>query len=62
MLDIVRAEALGPRESHVLRRTMSFFAEELRDPKWTPEIEALRIEVEDEEGMIDWALDKLRSP
>jgi hypothetical protein len=61
MLDIVRAEALGPRESHVLRRAMSFFAEELREPKWAPEIEALRIEVEDEEGMIDWALEKLRS-
>jgi hypothetical protein len=60
MLEIVYAEALGPREGHVLRRTMSFLAEELRDPKWAPEIESLRAEVEDEEGMIDWALEKLR--
>lgn len=60
MLDIVRAEALGPRESHVLRRAMGFFAEELRDPAWTGEIEALRPEVEDDEDMIDWALEKLR--
>ena len=60
MLDIVRVEALGARESHVLRRAMGFFAEELRDPKWAPHIEALRIEVEDDEGMIDWALEKLR--
>jgi hypothetical protein len=60
MLDIARAEALGPRESHVLRRAMGFFAEELKDPAWVPRIEALRIEVEDEEGMIDWAIEKLR--
>lgn len=60
MLDIVRAEALGARESHVLRRAMSFFAEELQDPKWAPEIEALRQEVEDDEDMIDWALEQLR--
>ena len=61
MLDIVRAEALGPRESHVLRRAMGFFAEELADPGWAPQIEALRDEVEDDEQMIDWALEKLRS-
>jgi HEAT repeat protein len=60
MLDIVRVEALGPRESHVLRRAMGFFAEELQDPAWAPEIEALREEVEDDEEMIDWALEQLR--
>jgi hypothetical protein len=60
MLDIARAEALGPRESHVLRRTMGFFAEELRDPAWVPRIEALRTEVEDDEGMIDWAIEQLQ--
>ncbi|RKZ12934.1 hypothetical protein DRQ32_02665 [bacterium] len=60
MLDIVRAEALGSREGHVLRRAMGFFAEELKDPAWTAQIEALRDEVEDEEQMIDWAVEKLR--
>lgn len=61
MLDLVRAEALGPRESHALRRAMGFFAEELRDPAWAARIAALRTEVEDSEGMIDWALAELAS-
>lgn len=60
MLDLVRAEALGPRESHALRRAMGFFAEDLRDPAWADRIAALREEVGDEEGMIDWALDRLQ--
>ncbi len=60
MLELVSDEALGPRETHALRRAMNFFAEELRDPAWAPRIEALRMEVEDEEGLIDWALDRLR--
>lgn len=59
MLDLVRAEALGPRESHALRRAMGFFAEELRDPAWAARIASLREEVEDPEGMIDWALAEL---
>jgi hypothetical protein len=62
MLTLVSDEALGPRESHALRRAMNFFAEELRDPAWAPRIEALRADVEDEEGLIDWALSRLHDP
>lgn len=62
MLSLVSAEALGPRETHALRRAMNFFAEELCDPAWAPKIEALRPEVEDEEALIDWALGRLRDP
>ena len=60
MLAMVRDEALGVRETHALRRAMNFFVEELRDPAWSPQIEALRVEVEDQEGLIDWALERLR--
>jgi hypothetical protein len=62
MLALVHDEALGPRETHALRRAMNFFAEELRDPAWSPRIEALRAEVEDQEAAIDWALSRLRNP
>jgi len=62
MLALVHDEALGPRETHALRRAMNFFAEELRDPAWSARIEALRAEVEDDEALIDWALARLRDP
>ena len=55
----VRAEIGGPREDHVLERTVEFLVEDVADSSLAARLRALAAEVDDPEGMIDWALERL---
>lgn len=60
MVDAIRNEARGPREMHTLRWVLEFLAEEVVDRAAVERIAALREACDDEEEMIDWALDRVR--
>jgi len=58
----VRTEIDGPREDHVLERTVEFLVDDVGDRTVVPRLRALADEVDDPEGMIAWALDALGGP
>ncbi len=56
----IEDESLGPREMHALERVTEFLVEEIGDPACIPLIESFRESCRDEEGFIDWAVQRLR--
>lgn len=59
LFDGVREEIGGPREEHVLERTVEFLVEDVGDAAVLPRLRALAEEVEDDEDMIAWAIESL---
>lgn len=60
MVDAIHTEARGPREMHTLRWVLEFLAEEVTDRAAVERIAELREGCDDEEEMIDWALERVR--
>lgn len=59
LFDGLRAEIGGPREAHVLERTVEFLVDDVAATHALGRLRALRAEVNDDEGMVAWAIERL---